>query len=114
MGPFLADHYGNPSSGHWAAAAGKAALDTSRGQVAARLGCHDDEIVFTSGGSEANNLALKGVFFALRSKGEHIITTTIEHPAVIEPCRFLERLGARVTLLPVDGTGRLDPDDLRR
>ena len=114
MRPFLADHYGNPSSGHWAAAAGKAALDTSRGQVAALLGCHDDEVVFTSGGSEANNLALKGAFFALRDKGYHIITTRIEHRAIEEPCRFLERLGARVTYLAVDGTGRLDPDDLRK
>src|SRR5215469_8124840 len=114
MRPFLADHYGNPSSGHWAAAAGKAALDTSRGQVAALLGCHDDEVVFTSGGSEANNVALKGAFFALRDKGNHIITTRIEHPAIVEPCRFLERLGARVTYLPVDGTGRLDPGDLRK
>lgn len=114
MHPFLADHYGNPSSGHWASIEAKAALDTARSQVAALLGCRNDEIVFTSGGSEANNLALKGVFFALRDKGDHIITTQIEHPAIIEPCRFLERLGARVTYLPVDGTGRLDPDDLRK
>jgi cysteine desulfurase len=86
----------------------------ARGQVAALLGCRNDEIVFTSGGSEANNLALKGVFFALRDKGDHIVTTQIEHPAIIEPCRFLERLGARVTYLPVDGAGRIGPDDLRR
>ena len=80
--------------------------------MAGLLGCHDDEIVFTSGGSEANNLALKGVFFALRDKGDHVITTRIEHPATIEPCRALERLGARVTYLPVDGMGRIDPDEL--
>ena len=114
MRPFLADHYGNPSSGHWAAAAAKVALETARGQVAALLGCRSGEIVFTSGGSEANNLALKGVFFAQRDRGDHIVTTRIEHPAIIEPCAFLERLGARVTYLPVDGTGRIDPDDLRR
>jgi cysteine desulfurase len=114
MRPFLADHYGNPSSGHWAAAAAKVALETARGQVAALLRCRSDEIVFTSGGSEANNLALKGVFFARRDRGDHIVTTRVEHPAIIEPCRFLERLGARVTYLPVDGTGRVDPDDLRR
>lgn len=113
MRPFLTDHYGNPSSGHWASIEAKTALEMARSQVAALLGCHNDEIVFTSGGSEANNLALKGVFFALRGKGDHIITTLIEHPAIIEPCRFLERLGARVTYLPVDGTGRIDPDDLR-
>jgi cysteine desulfurase len=84
----------------------------ARGQIAALLGCYSDEIVFTSGGSEANNLALKGAFFALRDKGDHIITTRVEHPAILEPCRFLERLGACVTCLPVDGTGRIDPDDL--
>ena len=83
-------------------------------QVAALLGCEDDEVVFTSGGSEANNLALKGVYFARRDSGDHIITTRIEHPAVIEPCRFLERLGAQVTYLPVDRFGRVDPDDLSR
>jgi cysteine desulfurase len=82
--------------------------------VAALLSCHNDEVVFTSGGSEANNLALKGVFFACREKGNHIITTKIEHPAIIEPSRFLERLGAQVTFLPVDGTGEIDPDALRR
>jgi cysteine desulfurase len=71
-------------------------------------------VVFTSGGSEANNLALKGAFFALRDRGDHIITTRVEHPAIIEPCRFLERLGARVTHLPVDATGRINPEDLRK
>jgi cysteine desulfurase len=81
--------------------------------VAVLLGCGPDEIVFTSGGSEANNLALKGVFFANRQKGDHIITTQVEHPAIHGPCRFLERLGARVTYLPVDRTGRLDPNSVR-
>jgi|SRR5665213_197972 len=114
MRPFLGHHYGNPSSGHWAAMRAKEALEIARGQVAALLGCQNEEIVFTSGGSEANNLALKGVFFALREKGDHIITSEIEHPAIIEPCQFLERLGARVTYLPVDGTGRIDADNLRR
>jgi cysteine desulfurase len=114
MRPFLEDHYGNPSSGHWASIKAKSALDKARGQVAALLSCQDDEVVFTSGGSEANNLALKGVFFALRDKGDHIVTTAIEHPAIIEPCRFLERLGGRVTYLPTEGTGLVDPDDLRR
>jgi len=114
MRPFLEDDYGNPSSGHWASVEAKAALETARGQVATLLGCRNDEVVFTSGGSEANNLALKGVFFKLREKGDHIITTRIEHPAVVEPCRFLERLGARVTFLPVDGTGRIDPEALHR
>ena len=114
MRPFLEDHYGNPSSGHWASIGAKAALETARAQVAALLGCHEDEIIFTSGGSEANNLAIKGLFFACGDKGDHIVTTRIEHPAIIEPCRFLEHLGARVTYLPVDGDGRISPDDLRK
>ena len=114
MRPFLAKHHGNPSSGHWASADAKAAIERARGQIAGLLGCFGDEIVFTSGGSEADNLALKGVFFALRDRGDHIITTAIEHPAIIEPCRFLERLGARVTYLSVDRSGRVDPDDLRK
>jgi cysteine desulfurase len=114
MWPFLAEHYGNPSSGHWAATTAKMALHAAREQVATLLDCDSDEIVFTSGGSEANNLAVKGAFFALRGKGDHIVTSSIEHPAVIEPCRFIERLGGRVTYLPVDATGLIDPDDLRR
>lgn len=114
MRQFLVEHFGNPSSGHWASTGAKTALETARSQVAALLGCHDDEVVFTSGGSEANNLALKGTFYKLRDKGDHIITTRVEHPAIIEPCRFLERQGARVTFLPVDGTARVDPDALCR
>jgi cysteine desulfurase len=113
MQPLLANHYGNPSSGHWASAPAKAMLDVARGQVAALLACDHEEVVFTSGGSEANNLALKGVFFALREKGDHIITTEVEHPAILEPCRFLQTLGARVSFLPVDRSGRISPDDLR-
>jgi cysteine desulfurase len=114
MESFLADHFGNPSSGHWAAAPAKAALEKARGQIATLLACEDDEVVFTSGGSEANNLALKGAYFARRGSGDHIITTRVEHPAIIEPCRFLGRLGARITYLPVDGFGRVAPDDLSR
>jgi cysteine desulfurase len=110
----LEEYYGNPSSAHWAGRSAKDSLEQSRAQVAALLGCASEEIVFTSGGSEANNLALKGTFFARGRLGAHIITSQIEHPATLEPCRFLERLGARITQLPVDGTGRVDPDDLRR
>jgi cysteine desulfurase len=114
MSPFLHDHYGNPSSGHWASTPAKATLETARGRIAELLGCNSAEIIFTSGGSEANNLAIKGAFFALRDKGDHIITSQVEHPAVLEPCRFLERLGARVTYLPVDAAGQISADDLRR
>jgi cysteine desulfurase len=114
MRPFLNEAFGNPSSGHWASVLAKNALENARRQVASLLCCDPDEVVFTSGGSEANNLAIKGTFFALRDKGEHIVTTQIEHPAVLGPCRFLERLGANVTYLPVDGYGRADPEDVRR
>lgn len=108
------EHYGNPSSSHWAGRSAKALLDQSRAQVAALVGCSPREIVFTSGGSEANNLALKGIFFSRAGARAHIITSAVEHPSVLESCAFLERLGVRVTRLPVDGTGRVDPDDLRR
>jgi cysteine desulfurase len=114
MRPFLEEAFGNPSSGHWASAAAKESLANARGQVAALLGCHADEVVLTSGGSEANNLALKGVFFSLEHRGDHIITSAIEHPAILAPCRFLERLGASVTYLPVDGSGRVDPEAVRQ
>jgi cysteine desulfurase len=114
MRPFLDMAFGNPTSGHWASMPAKAALEKARGQVASLLGSAPEEIVFTSGGSEANNLAIKGTFFALNHKGAHIITSAIEHPAVLAPCRFLERLGGSVTYLPVDRTGRIDPEDVRR
>ena len=83
----VVDAFGNPSSGHWASVPAKDALEKARGQVADLLGCAVDEVVFTSGGSRGNNLALKGVFFALRHKGEHIITTAVEHPAILGPLR---------------------------
>lgn len=114
MRPLLDDPFANPSATHAGGREAKASLERARGQVAALLGAAPDEVVFTSGGSEANNLALKGIFFARRDRGNHVVTTAVEHPAIVEPLRFLERLGARVTIVPVDGTGRVDPDDVRR
>ena len=108
------EHYGNPSSLHWAGIPAKDAVERARGQVSDLLGCDPTEVVFTSGGSEANNHAIKGVFFANRDRGDHIITTAVEHPAILNPCRFLEKLGAKVTVLPVDRCGRVDPADVRR
>jgi len=110
----LAEPFGNPSSEHWAGEPAKRAIEKARTQVAALLKCRPSEIVFTSGGSEANNHALKGVFFAKGQAKAHLITTQVEHPAIVNPCRFLERLGATATYLPVDGFGRVDPDDVRR
>jgi cysteine desulfurase len=112
MRPFLSRHYGNPSSHHWAGAPAKQALEHARGQVAALLACPAQDVVFTSGGTEANNHAINGAFCKLRRKGNHIITTRVEHPAVLQPCRFLETSGAEVTVLPVDGSGRVDPEDV--
>ena len=89
MRPFLDEAFGNPSSGPWASAPAKAALEKARGQIAALTGAADDEVVFTAGGSEANNLALKGTLFALKHKGEHIFTTGVEDPAIPGPRRFL-------------------------
>jgi cysteine desulfurase len=114
MRPFLTEHFGNPSTHHWAGAPAKAAVERARAQVAALLGCDPDEIVFTSGGSESNNHALKGVFFANRDRGDHIVTSAVEHPAILQPLRFIEKLGARLTVVPVDRRGRVDPDDVRK
>ena len=110
----LTGPFGNPSSEHWAGLPARQAVEKARAQVAALLHCSSDEVVFTSGGSESNNHALKGAFFAQAGRSGHIITTQIEHPAVLNPCRFLERLGASVTYLPIDRFGRVDPDDVRR
>src|SRR4051812_44992736 len=91
MTKLLTESYGNPSSPHWAARAAKEAVDRGRRQVASLIGAEPDEIVFTSGGTEAANTAIKGLFFRLR-RPFHIVTTAIEHPATREPCRFLERI----------------------
>jgi cysteine desulfurase len=116
MSPFLADAQGNPSSLHWAGLPARDAVEEARSTVAALLCCDATEVVFTSGGTEANNLAIKGVFFAPRAGRApfHIVTSRIEHPSVLEPCAFLNSLGAEVTQIPVDRNGMVDPDDVRR
>lgn len=107
----LRDLWGNPSSGHEYGQAADGAVATARRQVATLLGAEADEIVFTGGGSEASNLAIKGV---AESPGElHVITSAIEHPATAKPVEWLKKHGATVTVLPVDGTGRVDPDAVR-
>jgi cysteine desulfurase len=106
--------YANPSALHSGGREARAVIDRARSQVAALLGASSDEVVFTSGGSEANNAALLGAWFARPEGTDHLVTTAVEHPAILEPARFLERLGARVTIVPVDGTGSIDPDDVRR
>jgi len=112
MLPFYKEHFGNPSSVHWAGRAVKGAIETAREQVAALINCSPAEIVFTSCGSEGDNFALKGTVDALKEKGNHIITTTVEHPAVLETCEYLEKNGCEVTYLPVDKDGMLDLAEL--
>jgi cysteine desulfurase len=114
MRPFLHRHYGNPSSGHWAGRTAHYAVENARAQVASLLRCDATEVLFTSGGSEANNQVIKATVSDASSRAPHLITTAVEHPAVIEPCRFVERFGAQVTTIPVDGHGLVDPDDIRR
>ena len=114
MMPFIREDFGNPSSSHPIGKRAKNALEKARSQVARLLGCGAGEIVFTSGGSESNNMALKGVALSLRSKGRHIITTRIEHPAIFNPAIFLVENGWDVTFLPVDQYGVLDPDELKK
>jgi cysteine desulfurase len=107
MQPFLSDHFGNPSSGHVYGVTTRKATDKAREQIAAMLHCTIDEIVFTSGGTESNNYAIRGAAFANRDRGNHIITSSVEHPAVTEVCRHLEKRGFKVTYLPVDEYGLL-------
>lgn len=111
MLPYLREHSGNPSSSHVFGQRARAALDTARAQVAALLGCDPDEVIFTSGGTEANNLAIRGVTEVLGRKGL-IITSSIEHPAVAAPCAWLERQGWRVLRLEADSEGRVVPEAL--
>lgn len=114
MLPYLQQHFGNPSSSHAYGAQAQAGVKQAREQVAALIGCDPVEIVFTGGGSEADNLAIKGIAESQRSRGNHIITAQAEHPAVLETCRYLERHGYRVTYLPVDGCAMVDAEDVAR
>lgn len=114
MRPFLEGFFGNPSSSHRHGIEARRAVETARGQIAGLLGCHIGEIVFTSGGTESNNAAIKGSALALRDRGRHIITSAVEHPAVTEVCRFLEEEGFRVTYLPVDSAGLVDPAEVEK
>jgi cysteine desulfurase len=121
MLPYFREGYGNPSSSHAIGKAAHDAVERARGQVVGLLGAQPDEVVFTGGGSEASNLALKGVVFArLRgwfgrwARGGHVITSAVEHPATTQPLEFLRRLGCRVTVVAVDRHGLVDPDDVRK
>jgi cysteine desulfurase len=112
MLPYLREHFGNPSSGHVYGRRARDAVARARSQVAALLGCDDDEVLFTSGGTEANNLAIRGVVEA-RSDRCHVVTTAIEHPATEQPCAWLQRHGMRVTRIGVDVDGRARVEEAR-
>ncbi|AKB50787.1 Cysteine desulfurase [Methanosarcina barkeri str. Wiesmoor] len=112
MLPFLKEHFGNPSSLYSIGREGKEAVETAREQLAKALGASPEEIYFTSGGTESDNWAIKGTAFARRKKGKHIITTPIEHHAVLYPCKYLETQGFDVTYLPVDSYGLVDPAEV--
>jgi cysteine desulfurase len=114
MLPFLYEHFGNPSSSHPYGAVARGAVEKARRQVAALIGARPEEIVFTSGGSEANNTVILGVARLLRARGRHIVTSAVEHPAVLEPCAALAAEGFRVTRVPVDEAGRADPAEVAR
>ena len=114
MQPYFTEKFGNASSIHQSGREAKSALEDARQKSAELLGCKPSELYFTSGGTESDNFAIKGTAFANRDKGEHIITSSIEHHAVDVSCKFLEKEGFEVTYLPVDSEGFVDPHDLRR
>jgi len=114
MLPYHSEEYGNASSLHSYGTHAKEILDRSRRKLASFIGAEPDEIVFTSGGTESNNLALKGIAFANRSKGNHIIVSTVEHDCVLNVCKWLETQGFYITYLPVDNTGVVDVNELKK
>ncbi len=114
MLPFFAEKFGNAGSVHAFGQEAREAVDRARALVATAVGASPQEIVFTSGATEADNFAILGAAWANESRGRHIITSAVEHHAVLEPCRFLESRGWEVSYLCVDGDGRVDPDDVRR
>ncbi len=114
MLPFFSQKFGNPSSFHHKGMEAKNAVDDARSRIASLLGCSPHELFFTSGGTESINFALKGIAFAHKQKGNHIITSTLEHHAVLDTCAYLEKQGFTVTYVPVDAQGRVNPKDVER
>ncbi|HEY3364032.1 MAG TPA: cysteine desulfurase family protein [Symbiobacteriaceae bacterium] len=115
MLPYFVERWGNPASAHAYGEDAAAGLATARAQVGRLIGCEPADLVFTSCASESDNLAIKGVAFALRERGRHLITTAVEHPAVLNACRWLEQeFGFALTVIPVGPDGRIDPEDVRR
>lgn len=114
MAPYWKNHFGNPSSSHGLGLRASQAVKDARHNLASLIGCKDQEVVFTSGGTESNNTVIKGVACTYSKKGRHIVTTAIEHPAVTNPCMFLMVRGYEVTFLPVDSSGLVDPETVEK
>lgn len=114
MEPYHREIFGNPASIHSRGLEARAAIEKVRTRLAELIGARSEEIIFTAGGSEADNFAIKGVAYALEEKGDHLITTQIEHHAVLESCQYLAKSGYRLTVLPVDRYGLVDPDDVKK
>ncbi len=114
MLPFLFDHFGNPSSNHRFGRVTRAAIESAREEIARLIGASTDEIIFTSGGTESNNMAIKGIAERDAQKGRHIVISAVEHPAITEPCAYLEKKGFRITRIPVDKTGMIDLEALEK
>jgi cysteine desulfurase len=110
----LAEHFGNPSSDHAYGRRAREVIDVARAQLAALIGARDDEIVFTGGATEANNMAILGVARALRDRGRHLVTSAVEHPSVMQVMLHLQSAGWELSVVPVDRYGRVDPDAVRR
>ncbi len=114
MLPFFSHDFGNPSSIYAYGQEAKKAVEAARGNIARLIGAYPEEIIFTSGGTEADNLAIKGIAYSQGDRGNHIITSAIEHHAVLDTCHFLAEKGFQITYLPVDGYGMVDPDEVRK
>jgi cysteine desulfurase len=114
MLPYLHEEFGNPSSGYTLGLKAKKGVESARQEVASILGCENDEVIFTSGGTESNNMVLKGLIDFKSPEKFHMITCAVEHPAILNPALYLMELGANVTILPVDSLGQVDPDKVRK
>ena len=114
MLPFLTEQYGNASSVYSIGRKARTAVETAREQIAAAISCSPEEIFFTSGGTESDNWAVRGICESAGSEKNHIITSAIEHHAVLNTCRFLEKKGYRITYIPADSSGTVDPEDIEK
>ncbi|CDX00271.1 Cysteine desulfurase [Desulfitobacterium hafniense] len=114
MLPYLESQFGNPSNSYELGQSAKRGVENARSQIADLIGAKASEVLFTGCGSESNNMVVKGVAYTYKNKGRHIVTSCIEHPAILAPLSFLEKNGYEVTYLPVNRKGSVDPEDLKK